>query len=230
LNGAAPKPEAVTREAGGVLETLRTPGFGALWSSNLVHFGAWYAQLLVLQWLVTDLTDSRTLLGVVGFAQGAAMFLVAPAAGVAADRWQRRDLLLFGRLGLAAAVFAIALLLALDVVRVWHLIVAAAGFGALASMMQPASQTLVFDVVPKALAERAISLNAAASGVAQTAGPLAAGALLSGYGFLGSELRIAAALVVGALVLLAIRRPPRAPRGDHAHSLEDLREGVRFAV
>ena len=69
-------------EATGVRATLRTPGFGALWTSNLVHFSAWFAQLVVLQWLVTSLTDSRTLLGVVGFAQGATMFLLSPAAEI----------------------------------------------------------------------------------------------------------------------------------------------------
>ncbi len=224
------EPEVAAHETAGALETLRTPGFGALWVSNLVHFGAWYAQLLVLQWLVTSLTDSRTLLGVVGFAQGATMFVIAPAAGVAADRWPRRELLIFARLGLAAAVGSIALLLALERIEVWHLIVAAAGFGALASMMQPASQTLVFDVVPRPLVERAISLNAAATGVAQTAGPLAAGALLSTYGFLGAEVRVTGALVFGALVLLLIRRPAPAQRDAHSHWLDDLREGLRFAL
>jgi len=217
-------------EPGGALDTLRRRGFAALWTSNLVYFSAWHAQLLILQWLVTSLTDSRTLLGVVGFAQGMSMFLLSPAAGVAADRWPRRELLVGTRLGLAAAVGAIATALAFDVTEVWHLIVASAGFGALAALMQPASQTLVFDVVPRSIAERAISLNAATSGVAQTAGPLAAGVLLSAYGFFGSELIITGALIVGALVLLAIPRPTAAERPARAPWLDDLREGLRFAV
>lgn len=217
-------------DPGGVVATLRQPGFGALWTSNLVFFSAWYAQPLILQWLVTSLTESRTLLGVVGFAQGACMFLLSPAAGVAADRWPRRGLLLGARLGLAGIVGVIAIDLAADTVTVGHLVVAAACFGLLASLMQPASQTLVFDVVPPSLAERAISLNAAASGVAQTAGPLAAGALLSTYGFLGAEVRIAAVLAAGALVLLAIRRPPSTAAPTHGRWIDDLREGLRFAV
>lgn len=205
------------------------PGYGALWSSNLIHFSAWYGQLLILQWLVTSLTDSRTLLGVVGFAQGAAMFVVSPAAGVAADRWSRRELLLVGRLGLAAVVTAIAVLLALELTEVWHLIVAAAAFGVLASLMQPASQTFVFDLVPRALSERAIALNAAATGVAQTAGPLAGGFLLSSYEFLGAEVRVVVALVAGASLLLAIPRRPGRDADATSHWLEDLREGLRFA-
>lgn len=224
----APDPDVTA--TGHVVDTLRQPGFGALWTSNLVHFSAWYAQLLILQWLVTSLTESRTLLGVVGFAQGASMFLLSPAAGVAADRWPRRNLLLGARLALAAIVGAITVGLAFDAVSVWHLVVASAGFGVLASLMQPASQTLVFDVVPHALAERAISLNAAASGVAQTAGPLAAGVLLSAYGFVGAEARITAALVAGALVLLAIRRPPAATTQKRGRWSDDLREGLRFAI
>jgi MFS family permease len=218
------------RHIGGVVETLRSPGFGALWTSNLVFFSAWYAQLVIVQWLVTSLTDSRTLLGVVGFAQGATMFLLSPAAGVAADRWPRRELLLVVRLGLAGTVGAITGVLALGQIEVWHLIVAAAAFGTLASPMQPASQTLVFDVVPRSLAERAISLSAAASGIAQTAGPLAAGALLSAFGFLGAELRVTALLLAGALILLVIPRTHATGSTTRSRWTDDLREGLRFAA
>ena len=216
-------------DGGGVLETARVPGYAALWTSNLIHFSAWYGQLLVLQWLVTSLTDSRTLLGVVGFAQGVCMFLVAPLAGVLTDRWPSRELLLATRLGLASLVLGIAVLLVFEMTAIWHLVLAAAGFGVLASLMQPASQTFVFDIVPRALAERAISLNAAATGVAQTAGPLGAGFLLAHYGFLGSEVRIALALVGGTLLLLAVRRPIRKTRTRGAGFIDDLRDGLRFA-
>jgi len=83
--------------------------------------------------------------------------------------------------------------------------------------------------VPRALSERAITLNAAATGVAQTAGPLAGGFLLGHYDFLGAELRVGATLVAGALLLLAIPRRPGRDAGATSHWLEDLREGLRFA-
>lgn len=222
-------PDHAAQARGGLVETARVPGFAALWLSNLIHFSAWIGQLLVLQWLVTSLTDSRTLLGFVGFAQGISMFVVAPLAGVLADRWPRRDLLIAARLALAAVVAAIAVLLWLQVTAVWHLVVAAAAFGVIASLMQPASQTFVFDLVPRALSERAIALNAAATGVAQTVGPLAGGLLLAHYDFLGAELRVVAALVAGALLLLTIRRRPGRDIRATTHWLDDLREGVRFA-
>ncbi len=230
MSDAAREPESPASAGGGVRATFRVPGFAALWGSNLIHSSAWFAQLLVLQWLVTSLTESRTLLGLVGFAQGVAMFVVAPAAGVAADRWPGRELLILTRFALATAVGGIAWLIAADLIAVWQLVAGAAVFGVLASLMQPASQTLVFDLVPRALSERAISLNAAASGVAQTVGPLVAGALLARSGYLGSELRIAAALLVGATLLFAIPSARVQHTPSHAHWLEDLREGLHFAV
>jgi hypothetical protein len=42
---------------------LRVDGFGALWSSNLLQFFALQVHLFTLQWLVTELTASRALLG-----------------------------------------------------------------------------------------------------------------------------------------------------------------------
>jgi MFS family permease len=212
-----------------VREMLREPRFAALWSSNLVHYSAWMAQSVMLQWLVTSLTDSRTVLGSVSFLQGAVIFATSPFAGVASDRLERRNLLLLGRLGLASVVSAIALLVALERIAIWHILVGAGAAGLLTSLMQPATQTFVFDVVRRERAQSAVALNVGAQSLGQTLGPLWGGAAVAVAGFVGAYLSAAAGLAVAALLLLLVpvaasARSPASP----GSWLADLREGLAY--
>jgi hypothetical protein len=50
--------------------------------------GTWMQQI-AMSWLVYRLTHSALLLGTVGFASRIPTFLLAPLAGVLADRWNR---------------------------------------------------------------------------------------------------------------------------------------------
>lgn len=60
-------------------ETFREPHFPSLWISNFIHFSAWNAQSVILQWLVTGMTDSRTALGALSFVQGIVLIVGSPA-------------------------------------------------------------------------------------------------------------------------------------------------------
>ena len=51
-------------------------------------------QQMAMSWLVYRLTGSVLLLGIVGFAGQIPSFLLTPVAGVLADRWNRRKLMI----------------------------------------------------------------------------------------------------------------------------------------
>ncbi|MCG8592413.1 MAG: MFS transporter [Proteobacteria bacterium] len=212
------------------LATLRSPHFATLWSSNLVHFSAWFAQLVVLQWLVTALTDSRTLLGLVGFVQGAALFLLSPVAGVAVDRWPKRRLLISGRLAVALLLAVLAVDMAAGTVTIAHILLAAVGIGALSALLQPATQTYVLDVVGGTRLQSAIALNAGAIGIAQTAGPLLGGVAIAALGLAGAAGAAAGALAAAALLLALIPIPGLPSRTSGGRWWADLREGWRYVA
>ena len=212
-----------------VAATLREPYFLKVWGSNLLQFASYYAQFMMLQWLVTSLTESRTLIGLVSFVQGGVVFLTSPLSGVAADRLARQNLVVVCRLGLAVVITSIALLVALDRIAIWQILVAALFMGLFVSLLQPATQTLVFDVVRLERAPNAVALNAAAQGIGQTLGPLAGGLLVGAVGFSAAYSSSAAGLVLAALLLLVVpflgdsaRKSP--PKGW----LRDLREGFSY--
>lgn len=209
-------------------DTLREPHFLPLWASNLIHYSAWMAQFVMLQWLVTSLTDSRTVLGGVSFLQGTVIFATSPFAGVAADRVPRRSLLMLGRLGLAAVITAIGALIAFGRIEIWHVLVGTAVAALLTSFMQPATQTFVFDVVPRARAQNAVALNVAAQGVGQTLGPLWGGGLVGAVGLVGAYLSASAGLLLAAALLLWVPIAGRTPAGSPRSWVADLREGLAY--
>jgi MFS family permease len=213
------------------VSTFRTPHFPALWTSNLLHFTGWSAQAVILQWLVTSLTDSRTIIGLVLFVQGAVVLLASPIAGVAVDRLPRRSILVIGRFALALLLFSIAFAVARDWITIWQLLIAVGIASLITALMNPATQTYVLDVVPPDRAQSAVSLNAAGSVLGQTGGPLAGAALLAAFGFTGAYSSTGGLLVIAAIGLLAVGvRGGNTTREDPAPWWSDFREVLVYVV
>jgi len=215
------------RAGAGPLQVLRTPYYGRVWLSNLLHFVGSQVQLFALQWFVTDVTASRTILGLVTTVQGTTVALASPAAGVAADRLPRRGLLVGGRAGLAAGVLAMVALARMGWLDLPAVFAFAVGVGLLAALSQPAALTYVFDVVGRERAQSAVALHSAGIGLGQMAGPALAGVGIAVVGVTGSWLAAAAALGTAALLLVATPI-----RGDatptERHPLRELQEGFAY--
>ncbi len=207
--------------------TLRVSHFGALWASNLLQYLGSQVQLFGLQWLVTDLTASRTILGSVTSLQGLTVALSSPAAGVAADRFPRRDLLVLGRLGLVAGIGLMIGLVHTESIALWSIFGFAVLLGLLTALSQPATLAYVFDIVGRHHAQTAVALDSAAIGLGQMAGPALAGVLVAAFGVLGSWWLAAAVLGVAGLLVWRIPNPGRSEPSPHA-PLRELREGVAY--
>ena len=213
----------------GPFAPFRIPHFGLVWSSNLIHFFAGQVHLLTLQWLATDLSSSRTILGLVIAVQGIVVALGSPLGGVVADRTAKRGLLLGVRLGLAGMVFGLGFLVQAGWISLWHVMVAAGLGGLLNAVGQPASQTYVFDVVGTRSAQPAIALNSSAIGLGQMTGPALAGWLITRVGVVGAWGAAAAGFVTAALLLIRIPIAGR-PSGASRAAWRELREGLAYAL
>ncbi len=225
----APAPARAARRA--PLEVLGHAQFRWLLASNLSQYVCFQVSMLAMQWLVTELTPSRALLGAIGFAQGGTAALASPWAGVLADRVEKRRLLLVGRGGMAALVAAMALLIASDWIAIWQLALAAVAGGLLSALLQPATQTAVYDLVGRERVQQAVALNATGAGLAQAGGPALAGLLVAGAGVLGAYLVSAGGLAAAALALLALPLLPPRARASGARPAfgAELREALAHA-
>ena len=105
-----------------LLRALRSRNYRLFVAGQGVSLVGTWMQQVAMSWLVYRLTGSAFLLGVVGFTSQIPTLLFAPVAGVLADRWNRRRLLIITQTlaMLQAALLAAAVLS--GAIQVWQII------------------------------------------------------------------------------------------------------------
>lgn len=210
--------------------TFRLPWYGALWTSNLTQFVCFHVLFLAMQWLVTSLTEMRVAVGFLAFVQGGTIALASPFAGVVVDRRPKRDLIVLGRIGVAAVSALLGMLVAADLVAYWQLLVLAVLGGGIAALLGPATQTYVVDVVGRARTDHAISLNAIGSSVGTIGGAALAGVLIQQVGIVSTYLGASVGVVVAAVLVRRIPIPGSVAGRERSSAWADLVDGFRYVT
>ncbi|MET9962379.1 MFS transporter [Streptomyces sp. NPDC006326] len=148
-------------------------------------------------------------LGLVLAAEMLPMLVLLPVAGVAADRFPPRRVVLAADLVRAAAQAGTGVLLWAGPVRIPALAALAALTGAAVAFGNPSARTLVAAVAAGPDRLRTNSRLMVAQGLASIAGPAAAGALMLAVGPGWSSLLTGALFAASALTLGGIRTPER---------------------
>src|SRR5712672_1138890 len=93
-----------------MLRTLRYRNYRLFFSGQIVSLVGTWMTTTALSWLVYRLTGSALLLGAVGFAGQLPAFLLAPVAGLLADRGNRHHILIVTQIVSMLESFALAFL------------------------------------------------------------------------------------------------------------------------
>lgn len=143
-------------------------GFGALrhrnfrtffYGQSLALIGTWI-QATALSWLVYRLSGSAFLLGLTGFAAQIPMLVVSPFAGVLADRFDRRSVLIAMQIALLVHGATLAVLAWYELLAAWHVPLAAFLMGTAMALETSARQSFV----PALITDRADLPSALAFG------------------------------------------------------------------
>lgn len=174
-----------------------------------------------------DRSQAAFMLGLLGAAQFVPLMLLTPVAGVAADRFDRRLVVLCAN-GIDATI-ALALAFA-----TWHhdlslplLFSLAALHGAARVFNGPALSAIAPNVVSPELLPKAIALSSIAWQVGMMAGP-AVGGLLFAWKPESPYFLSAALLLASALLIVSIRPMRARHEGPPAHPLRQMVEGFGF--
>lgn len=212
-----------------VWSTLQIPHYTPFFVANFAQFLFAQVSLMAMYWLMTELTDSRLYITLVSFFQGVTVFILSPWGGVIADRVSKKKLLVAGRLGMVALVVVMGALVHAGVAEIVHLWIGSFVGGVIVSLMQPASQTFVYDLVGRDRLENAIALNATAGGVANVFGPAAGGMIVATIGVASSFFVSGAGMFMAAGLLLAIPVAGRTAREiERQHPIQEIREGFAW--
>ncbi len=215
------------------LRLLADRNFGPFFIGNLIaNSGTWFL-MLASGILVYRLTGSAFLLGVVGFSQFAGVLLLVPWTGSAADRFDRRRLLIAtqGTASVIAAILAVVVLLdeATPAVVIGFVLV----IGLVQAFTFPALQAIVPDLVPTDRLGAAIALKSLTHNLARGVGPASAALVIAtagiGWAFVVNALAYLA-LVAGLLATHPRAHPKRPRRPRLRESIAAVRERPRLAA
>ncbi len=139
-------------------------------------------QSVAQSWLVYRLTGSEWLLGVTSFCSNFPVFLLGPIAGVVADRYDRRTVVLTTQTLFMLQAFVLAWLTMTHRVQTWHLLALAGFLGCVNAFDVPARQSMMIHMAGKDDLLGAISLNSAAFNTARIVGPSLGGMMVARFG------------------------------------------------
>jgi len=202
-----------------------------LWAIGALvsNIGTWM-QRTAQDWLVlTGLTDhSATAVGVVMGLQFGPQLLLLPWSGYAADRLDRRKLLMATQVAMGVLALVLGLLVITGRVRLWHVDVLAFLSGCVNAIDAPARQTFVCDLVEDEDLPNAVALNSTSFNLAQMVGPAVAGAVIAAVGS-GWAFLINAVSFVAVLASLAFLRVGELHQNIRAGAAQgNLVEGLRY--
>lgn len=194
------------------------------------YLGDWFADVALLG-LVLELTHSDLAASGVMIASFLPAFVVTPLAGAAADRLDRR-LLVVG-VSLVQCLAALALLGA-GPNFVWVAFAARAAIGALGAFVAPALQAALPNVVEQDDLATANALLGSVWGAMLAIGAALGGAFTVAFGRSASFVADAATFVVAAVLIGAISRPLSEARASAAprariRPVQDMREALSYA-
>src|SRR5260370_980955 len=156
---------------------FRLMWFGACASS----IGTWM-QIVAQGWLIYRLSHSAFLLALDQFLGGIPIFLFSLIGGVVADRVERRKILLSSQYVQMATAAILTILVATDLVHVWHILCLSFVSGLAQAFGGPAYQALIPTLVEKEDMPNAITLNSIQFNVAVMVGPALSGQALAKLG------------------------------------------------
>jgi MFS family permease len=193
--------------------------------------GLWMHRIAV-SWLAWELTGSAFWVGMVAFCDLAPAVVVSPIAGAIADRADRLRLTMLSQAAIGLNAALIALLVALGWMDIWLLLVLEVVGGVAASFAQPARQSLMPGLVPRADLPAAVALNSLTFNVARFIGPALAGPIIAVAGVWPAIALNAFAYLVATLTTPMLRVEAAARRGHAATAslMGETLDGIRYAA
>ncbi len=213
-----------------ILRALSHRNYRLFFGGQSVSLVGTWMQQIAMNWLVYRLTGSAFLLGVVGFASNIPVLIVAPFAGIMADRWNRhRMVIVLQVLALIQAAILAALVLT-DSITVWEILLLGIALGIINAFDIPVRQSFIVDMIEKREdLGNAIALNSSIFNSARLIGPSAAGVLIAtvgeGYCFLVNAI----SYIPVVLSLLAMRIKPQSRPVVSPRVMQDLKGGFKYA-
>ncbi|MFE0376985.1 MFS transporter [Streptomyces inhibens] len=198
--------DTATARGGTAVPLSRNRDYNILWSSQLMSELAMEMAAVAVPLLILARHGSPLQLGLASSAMAAAHMISVVPAGVIADRWDRRRLMLGCQVLRVLGMVSLAGALLLDRYAFWHVLLVVVLEGFLGSVFDPAEHAALPQVVPPDQLSTAVARNAARPYIATLVGPGVAGFLFSALP-LGPFVTNAVMFALSSVALCFLRLP-----------------------
>src|SRR5215211_9041953 len=152
-------------------QALENGAFRTLWLGMIASYLAMQMSMIARGYLAFQISGSATALGLVTMARGLPQLFLSPFGGVAADRIDKRRLLIATQVATSGLAVLTAVLIAFDVITIWQLVVIGLIEGAVWAFNMPPRQAIVAELVDENYLMNAIALNNTGLNFTRIAGP-----------------------------------------------------------
>lgn len=192
-----------------------------------MHMAAMNMQMVARSWFMYELTGSASMLGAIGLGSAIPMLTISLFGGVLADRMRKRRILIAGQLASALVALGVAIAITVGTISWAYLFVAALLQGLVMSLMMPARQALVFELVGKNTLMNAIALNAAAMNFLRLMAPAFAGFFIALWNIEGVYYIMSGLYAIG--FIFAVKLPQTgSAQFKKGGTIHELTEGLRY--
>src|SRR3989304_3959133 len=211
------------------LRALRHRNFQLFFAGQMISLTGTWMQNIAQDWRVYRLTVSSLLLGLVAFMNLIPVLILAPLAGIVADRFNRRRTVILAQTLSMLLSLVLAILTLTGLIQVWEILILTTLLGSVIAFDIPARQAFLMDMVGREDLFNAIALNSSMFNAARIVGPAVAGALVAwiGEGWCFFVNGVSYLAVIAGLSMMQLgSQTSHLPAGS---AFEHIVEGFRFA-
>ena len=197
--------------------------------SAISDTGTWM-QVMAQGYVMSTLTNKALLLGMANLAAGLPMLLLTMVGGSAADRFDKRKILLTTQHVQIALAISIGFLIISGKIKIWHILTFAVVLGISYSFEMPTLNALVPELVSRDEIQSGIAVDRAVFHGSRVVGPSLAGIFISAWGAASAFFGNAVSFIALIIALFTIPPRPRGTAEEEHKRASGIKDGFRYVA
>jgi len=197
--------------------------------SAISDTGTWM-QVMAQGWVVSTLTNKAIVLGMVNFAAGLPTLALTMIGGSAADRYDKRKILVATQIVQIALAIILGWLIMAGRIQIWHVIVLAALLGIAIAFEMPAISALVPELVRRDQIATAVAMDRSVFHGSRLVGPSLAGLFVGWWGAASAFFANAFSFLALIVALLSLPKRPIGTKEEEEQRRSGIMDGFRYVA
>jgi MFS family permease len=213
---------------GKTLELLRAGPFRRYIIGSLISDTGTWMQVMAQGWVMSTLTNKAIMLGLVNLAAGLPTLALTMIGGSAADRFDKRKILIATQIAQIAFALGLGWLVFIGQIQIWHVMFFAALLGVSIAFEMPAISALVPELVKREQIASAVALDRSVFHGSRLIGPSLAGLFVGWWGAASAFFANAFSFLALIIALISLPRRSVGTKEEEEKRRSGILEGFRY--